>query len=164
MTKNLLGSLLLLCALLFATGGYAQDDQKKKDDEILKEYFKKNHIKAQKTPSGLYYTINKKGTGDNAKVGQNVTMNYLGKFMDGKQFDANMDANYQPVAGRQPFTFNLGRHQVISGWDEGVQLLNKGSRATLYLPSGLAYGPNGRGGIPPNSILIFDVEVMGIAN
>ena len=66
-------------------------------------------------------------------------MNYLGKFLDGKKFDGNVDENY--VSTRQVLTFNLGVGQVIKGWDEGVQLLNPGCRATLYIPSGLAYGP-----------------------
>ncbi len=105
--------------------------------------------------------MNRKGSGANAKAGQSVSMLYLGKTLDGQQFDANMDANYK--ATRSPFTFTLGAHQVISGWDEGVALLNKGSRATLYLPSGMAYGAAGAGGrIGPNAVLIFDVEVEDI--
>jgi FKBP-type peptidyl-prolyl cis-trans isomerase FkpA len=161
MIKNVLGSLLLICTVLFATTGHAQD-QKTIDDKILTEYFTKNHIKAQKTPSGLYYTIKKKGSGENAKPGQQVNMNYIGKFLDGKKFDANVDESYQPVNGRTIFSFKLGAHQVISGWDEGVQLLNKGCRATLYLPSALAYGPGGTGPIPANSVLVFDVELVSM--
>lgn len=161
MTKNLLGSFLLVCTVFFAITGYAQD-QNAKDEKILTEYFAKNHIKATRTPSGLYCTIKKKGTGENAKPGQQVSMNYLGKFMDGNKFDGNVDENYQPVNGRTAFNFTLGVGQVIKGWDEGVQLLNTGCRATLYLPSSIAYGPNGGGPIPPNSILVFDVELLSI--
>jgi len=156
--KNLLVTLLLTCGAISA---FAQD-QKAIDDKILTEYFTKNHIKATKTPSGLYYTIVKKGSGENAKAGQQVAMNYLGKFLDGKQFDANVDENYKPVNGRTAFSFTLGVGQVIKGWDEGVQLLNPGCRAVLYIPSGLAYGPSGRGPIAANSILVFNVELLSI--
>ena len=157
MTKTIFGSLLFVLITLTVTAVKAQD-QKAVDDKILAEYFAKNHIKATKTSSGLYYTINKKGNGPNAKVGQQVTMLYYGYFLDGKRFDGNMDKDYKPAGN--PFTFPLGMHRVITGWDEGVQLLNPGCRATLYLPSGLAYGPSGSGPIPPNAVLAFDVELV----
>jgi FKBP-type peptidyl-prolyl cis-trans isomerase len=163
MIKNVLGSLLLVCAMFASFTGMAQD-QKLIDEKILTEYFAKNKIKAMRTPSGLYYTISKKGTGENAKAGKQVTMNYIGKFLDGKKFDGNVDENFAPAGGRTPLTFTLGVGQVIKGWDEGVQLLNKGARGTLYIPSGLAYGPGGRGPIPPNSILMFDVELLSMAD
>jgi len=158
MIKNLLGTLLLACA---AICGYAQD-QNATDQKILTDYFAKNHIKATRTPSGLYYTIIKKGSGENAKPGQQVNMNYLGKFLDGKKFDGNVDENFKLVDGRSAFSFKLGVGQVIRGWDEGVQLLNPGCRAVLYLPSSLAYGANGGGPIPANAILMFNVELLSI--
>jgi len=161
MVKNIIGSLFLAGIMLVAGTAFAQD-QASKDDQVLKEYFAKNHIKANKTPSGLYYTINKKGEGENAKPGQQVSMNYIGKFLDGKKFDGNVDENGNPVNGRTAFRFTLGMGQVIRGWDEGIQLLNKGCKATLYLPSGIAYGAGARGPIPANSILVFDVEVLGM--
>ncbi len=130
------------------------------DDKLLKDYFTKNNITATKTASGLYYVITQKGLGNNAMPGNKVTMNYTGKLLDGKVFDSNTDPSKGHV---QPFTFNLGAGQVIKGWDEGVQLLKLGSKGTLYIPSALAYGPQGAGGaIPPNAVLIFDVEVTGI--
>ena len=88
-------------------------------------------------------------------------MLYYGYTLDGQKFDANMDKNYTPTGN--PFTFNLGTHMVIAGWDEGIQLLNKGCGATLYLPSGLAYGPRGNGPIKPNAVLAFDVEVVSMS-
>ena len=159
MSKTIFSSLLLLCSVLFATTAFAQD-QAKVDDDILKAYFKKNKIKATKTATGLYYVIHKPGEGETAKKGAKVGMNYLGRFLDGKKFDGNIDENFAPVPGRQVLNFTLGIGQVIQGWDEGIQLLSKGSRATLYIPSHLAYGPNGRPSIPPNAILMFDVEVV----
>ena len=159
MTKTILGSLLLICTMFVSNKGIAQG-QSAIDDKILTEYFAKNKIKATKTSSGLYYTISKKGTGANAKAGQQVSMNYLGKFLDGKKFDGNVDENYTPVAGRDLLKFKLGIRQVIAGWDEGIQLLNPGTRGTLYIPSGLAYGPGGRGPIGPNAVLVFNVELV----
>jgi len=102
--------------------------------------------------------ISKPGTGPNAAAGQKVTVNYTGINMAGETFDSNVDPKFNHV---EPFNFDLGNHSVIAGWDEGVALLNKGSKATLYIPSGLAYGPMARGPqIPANSILIFDIELL----
>ena len=137
-------------------------DQASADDKLLKDYFEKNHIEAKKTNTGLYYAISQKGTGDFMKPGKKVSMNYTGKTMDGKVFDSNTDPKFGHV---QPFQFQLGAGQVIRGWDEGVQLLQMGSKGTLYIPSALGYGPSGMGSaIPPNAVLIFDVEVTGANN
>ena len=129
------------------------------DDKKLKDYFEKNNLHPVKTSSGLYYLITKQGTGDNAKAGDKVSMNYIGKFMDGRIFDKNVDSNF---VGTSPLTFPLGEHRVIEGWDEGISYLNKGSRATFFLPSSVAYGERGNQGIPPNTILVFDVELTNI--
>jgi FKBP-type peptidyl-prolyl cis-trans isomerase len=161
MYTKAINHLLLFYALFIGYHSFAQapTDQAKKDDKILTDYFKKNKIKPLKTASGLYYTIKKKGTGPNAKPRQTVSMNYLGKFLDGNKFDANVDDKFNNI---RPFSFTLGVGQVIKGWDEGVQLLNNGSRATLYIPSDLAYGPSGRGPIPPSAVLVFEVGVLSI--
>jgi FKBP-type peptidyl-prolyl cis-trans isomerase len=129
------------------------------DDMMLQEYFKSNNIKATKTASGMYYKIDKAGTGPNVKAGQKVTVNYTGKLLDGTKFDSNTDSAFQHV---QPFSFNVGQGMVIKGWDEGLQLMNKGSKGVLYIPSTMAYGDRGQGPIKPNSVLIFDVEVTDI--
>lgn len=136
-------------------------EQAKIDDRQLQDYFAKNNIKATKTASGLYYSVTTKGTGPNAAAGKKVTMNYTGRLIDGKAFDSNVDPKFNHVS---PFTFTLGQGQVIRGWDEGVQLMNLGTKGTLYIPSGLGYGASGAGGgaIPANAVLIFDVEVAGI--
>ena len=131
------------------------------EEKQLKDYFAKNNLKAEKTQSGLYYTITKQGTGENAHGGQKVSMNYTGKLLNGTVFDSNVDPKFNHV---QPFDFTLGAGQVIRGWDEGVALLKQGSKATLYIPSALGYGEQGAGGaIPPNAVLLFDVEVLNIA-
>jgi FKBP-type peptidyl-prolyl cis-trans isomerase/Tetratricopeptide repeat len=106
------------------------------------------------TPSGLTYLITKKGSGRQPKQGETVIINYTGTLTNGVKFDSSHDRN-------QPFSFKLGVGQVIKGWDEGVAKLGVGDQAILVIPSKLAYGPRGAGGvIPPDATLIFVVEVL----
>ena len=152
-----------------AKQGQMQEEMKAKaaqqmpvDDKILQDYFAKNSIKAEKTASGLYYTIQKPGGGAQITKGQTVSMKYTGKTLDGKAFDSNIDTTVGHH-GTEPLVFSVGQGQMIPGVDEGVALLKKGTKATLYLPSPLAYGaqspsPN----VAPNSILIFDVEITEV--
>jgi len=104
----------------------------------------------QITASGLKYVIIEQGTGPQPKPGDQVTVKYTGKLEDGTVFDS----------GTIPFTLGVGA--VIPGWDEGIALLNEGGKATLIIPSELAYGPQGNGPIPPNATLIFDVELQDV--
>lgn len=136
------------------------EQQRSVDDKILQDYFTSGNIKATKTASGLYYLIEKEGTGATAKPGQAVTVNYTGRTMDGNIFDSNVD----PAMGHpEPFTFVLGQGQVIQGWDEGVALFKKGTKAKLFIPSTLAYGQNSPSpAIPADAVLIFDIEVLKI--
>jgi FKBP-type peptidyl-prolyl cis-trans isomerase len=158
MNKIVTTLVLLIASMLsvFAQQGKSQADI---DDALLQKYFKDNKINATKTASGLYYIITQKGTGENAKEGQTVSVNYTGKTIDGKAFDSSTDAEFGHVA---PYSFPLGKHQVIPGWDEGIALLNKGAKGVLYIPSGLAYGPisPNPSRIPANAIMIFDVELV----
>ncbi len=131
------------------------------DDKTLQDYFAKNNIKAQKTASGLYYTIQKPGSGEQITAGQTVSVKYTGKTLDGKVFDTNVDTSISHHG--DPLTFTVGQGQMIPGMDEGVALLKKGSKATLYMPSPLAYGERSPGPtIAPNSILTFEVEVTEV--
>jgi FKBP-type peptidyl-prolyl cis-trans isomerase FkpA len=127
----------------------------------IEEYLKSNNISNfKKTASGLFYVIHKSGNGANPNSGQKVTVNYTGKLLNGKVFDSNTDPKFQHV---QPFDVTVGQGSVIPGWDEGLLLFNKGTKATLYIPSNLGYGPRGAGAdIPANAILIFDIEVLDI--
>ncbi len=108
----------------------------------------------------MYYTISKEGTGENITAGSNVTINYTGKFLDGTAFDSNVDPKFRHA---EPFTTQIGVGRVIPGWDKGVLLLKKGTVATLYIPSGMAYGASASGPIAANTILLFDVEVVNVA-
>tara|TARA_Y100000996_G_scaffold138210_1_gene105314 strand:- start:5631 stop:6506 length:876 start_codon:yes stop_codon:yes gene_type:complete len=124
------------------------------DLELIENYLKENNIDAMKSESGLHYVITEKGNGDNAASGDNVTVHYTGMLLNGEKFDSSLDRN-------QPFSFQLGQGMVIRGWDEGITYFNKGASGTLYIPSTLGYGSSGAGGvIPPNAILIFEIQVL----
>jgi FKBP-type peptidyl-prolyl cis-trans isomerase len=108
------------------------------------------------TTSGLRYKILQKGNGKQATKGAKVSVHYKGQLLDGTVFDSSYKR-------KQPLDFNVGVGQVISGWDEGIQLLQVGAKARLVIPSNLGYGERGAGGvIPPNATLIFDVELMDV--
>jgi tetratricopeptide (TPR) repeat protein len=108
------------------------------------------------TESGLKYIVIKKGKGKKSVNGRVAEVHYTGWLIDGKKFDSSRDRN-------ETFEFTLGGRQVIKGWDEGVALMRIGDQFRLILPPELAYGPNGAGEIiPPNSTLIFDVELLGV--
>jgi len=104
-------------------------------------------------PSGLRYEILKAGDGDYPKPTETVTVNYTGKLINGSVFDSS-------IARGKPAEFRLD--QVIPGWSEGIQKINKGGKIKLYIPPQLAYGDSGRPGIPPGSTLIFEVELIDI--
>ena len=110
----------------------------------------------EKTASGLRYNIIQKGKGKQATKGAMVSVHYKGQLADGTVFDSS-------YARKQPIEFAVGVGQVISGWDEGIQLLKVGDKARMVIPSDLAYGSRGAGGvIPPDATLIFDVELMNV--
>ena len=134
-------------------------DQDKKDEATLQDYLKKNNLtQTKKTPSGVYIIVTQPGTGLNAKPGQNVSVKYRGTLLDGKEFDASAKH-----PGGAPFPFTLGRGAVIPGWDDAIQQLNKGSKATILIPSSLAYGKAGSPpAIPADSPLRFDIELVDV--
>ena len=114
------------------------------------------------TPSGLQYADLQVGTGTEATAGKVVAVHYTGWLTDGKRFDTSHDPNL-PMARQQPFTFTLGRSEVIKGWDEGVAGMQVGGKRQLVIPPGLAYGERGAGGvIPPGATLVFEVELIEV--
>ena len=102
---------------------------------------------------------NSVSTGEAAKTGDTVAMNYTGRLQNGTVFDSNVDPKFQHV---EPFTFTLGAGQVIAGWDEGIVGMKVGEKKTLVIPPSKAYGPNDYGPIPGNSTLTFEVELLAI--
>jgi FKBP-type peptidyl-prolyl cis-trans isomerase len=105
------------------------------------------------TPSGLICIISEKGSGPKPVIGKRVTVHYTGTFVDGKQFDSSRKGS--------PLEFRIGKGEVIRGWDEGIAMLNTGTKAKLIIPSELAYGEAGYPGvIPPRSTLVFEIELI----
>lgn len=139
------------------------ENQKKQEAEIAKmgeaekpkldQYLMENKITTLPTASGLIFIETQKGKGSaHPKATDEVTVHYTGTLLDGTKFDSSVDRG-------QPATFPLS--QVIPGWTEAIQLMTKGSKAKLIIPSNLGYGPRGAGGqIPPFSSLIFEVELL----
>lgn len=138
------------------------DNQKKQEAEMaamqdaekpkLDAYLAENKITTTPTASGLIFIETQKGKGkDHPKASDVVTVHYTGTLLDGTKFDSSLDRG-------EPTTFPL--NQVIPGWTEAIQLMTKGSKAKLIIPSALGYGPRGGGPIPPFSTLVFDVELI----
>lgn len=116
---------------------------------------KVKHPKTITTTSGLEYTITEKGNGKKAENGDKITVNYTGKLTNDTVFDSSIPRG-------QPFEFKLGAGQVIKGWDEAFALLQEGDKATIKLPSTIAYGEKAMGKIPANATLIFDIELLKV--
>ena len=125
---------------------------RKNGEAFLTENAKREGIKG--TESGLQYEVLESGKGDSPKASDNVEVHYTGKLIDGTVFDSSVERGV-------PASF--GVTQVIPGWVEALQLMHEGDKWRLYIPSDLAYGPNGAGGvIGPNMTLIFDVELLRV--
>jgi FKBP-type peptidyl-prolyl cis-trans isomerase len=127
-----------------------------KDSADLMKWIKDNNLKdVHKTASGLYYVIQKRGTGDTLKPGQTADVNYVGKRMDGFIFDSSKD--------RGPYPVQIGVSSVIYGWTEGLLHFRKGDGGLLIIPSYLAYGPQSPSAdIPANTPLIFEISIHDV--
>lgn len=138
---------------------YLTDLQKKAEEAARaagKQFLEENKKNAdvKETASGLQYVIEKEGEGAQPSAEDEVTVHYTGKLLDGTVFDSSVNRG-------EPATFPLNR--VIPGWTEGVQLMKEGAKYTFFIPSDLAYGPQGvPGAIPPHSTLIFEVELIKV--
>jgi FKBP-type peptidyl-prolyl cis-trans isomerase len=133
-----------------------QAEQAKINKEESEKFFAENAKRegVKTTPSGLQYKIVEPGTGISPKEKDTVVVHYKGTFLNGKVFDSSIDRG-------QPAEFPL--NQVIKGWTEGLQLLKEGGKATLFIPSNLAYGEQGAGGvIGPGQALIFEVNLIKV--
>lgn len=134
----------------------------------LQAYISENDIQATPTASGLIFISKKEGTGKQAEAGKKVKVHYEGKLLNGTYFDTSVEevakANglYDERRGYTPFEFTLGQGQVIRGWDEGIAMLKEGGKATLIIPSSIAYGASARPTIPAFSTLVFDVELIEV--
>lgn len=147
----------------------ASKEQMDTDIALIDEYLAAEGIEALTTEEGLRYVILEEGTGPKPQVGQTVRVDYTGNVLNGPMFDTSVEEDakaggkYNAARTYQPFEFPLGRGQVIQGWDIGIGLLNEGTKARLFIPSPLAYGPRQRSAeITANAILVFDVTLVEV--
>ncbi len=130
--------------------------QAQKDENLLIDYAVEKNLDVKRTDSGLYYIIHKEGMGPNLVHNQPTKAHYQGYTLDGKVFDSSHKRGV-------PISFNVG--QMIPGWNEALKFMNAGTKAQLLIPSGLAYGKRGFPGlIAPDTPLVFDLEVLPLAN
>jgi len=126
------------------------------EDAALASYIQTNNIPAKlDTATGLYYQVVQEGTGPKPRRGNKVVVHYTGHLLNGEIFDSSRDSG-------EPFDFIIGQGHVIEGWDEGIPFMKKGEKGILYIPSYRGYGAQRAGSIPPNSTLIFEVELLDI--
>ena len=134
----------------------AEKENAMKENEMIAKYIAEKQITPSKSSSGLMYIISEPGTGEQAQAGKTVKVHYTGRLLDGTKFDSSLDRS-------DPIEFKLGQGMVIKGWDEGIALLKVGGKALLIIPSNLAYGSRGAGGvIPPFSPLTYEVELVSV--
>ncbi|MBI1308027.1 MAG: peptidylprolyl isomerase [Bacteroidetes bacterium] len=124
-------------------------DQMKKDQEAIDAWLTENKLNSVKTDSGLHYIETKEGEGGHPAGNSDVTVNYKGSLLNGHVFDETKT---------KPATFNL--QGLIEGWKEGIPMMKKGGKATLVVPSALGYGSQATSGIPANSVLVFEIELV----
>lgn len=140
-----------LAAQTAASQAQATTQPTSNDVNFLKENASKPNVKT--TASGLQYTVDKAGTGKQPKATDTVRVHYEGKLVNGQVFDSS-------IARGEPVEFGL--NQVIPGWTEGLQLMKEGAEYTFYIPAELGYGAEDKGVIPPNSTLIFKVQLIKV--
>ena len=137
----------------------ATTDERRRDKELAameeqQSVIDKQFPDAVSTPSGLKYIVVEEGDGGNSPAkGTTVKAHYTGKLLDGKKFDSSYDRG-------EPISFPVGAGRVIKGWDEAFLSMTKGEKRILIIPPALGYGPSGRGPIPPNATMVFDVELV----
>ncbi len=153
--RYLLLLILPLLVLAAACGKKCNEEKQVNiDDSTILKFISDKGIVAQKHPSGIYYQILSTGTGNlSYTANTTVSTKYVGRLLDGSVFDG-------PTS--QPITFQLGG--VITGWQIGIPLIQKGGKIRLLIPSGLAYGCDGQGPIPSNAVLDFEVELVNATN
>lgn len=144
-----------------------KEEQSQIDESLIKEFIVNNNYEAESTDEGVHYVILKKGNGQFPTAGNEVSVNYTVRRLDGVLVDTSSEelarANNQYSERRTyaPYTFTLGAQGTIQGWNIGIPKFSKGGGGRLLVPSEFAYGPRGRGAeVPPNTVLVFDIELV----
>ncbi len=144
---------------------------KKQEPIKIQKYIADNNLKVTKTDSGLYYTIATNGVGIKPVTGDTVVVNYTLRYTNGKAVETSVKADaikyklpINPMNPYKPIRFALGTKGMIQGWDQGLRLLNKGSKALFIIPSSLAYGEQGNQQVQPFTTLVFDIELVDIVH
>ncbi len=145
----------LICLFFISCGDDDEQitDYREINDQEIQDYLEANNLEAQTSDSGLYYIIEEEGTGEQPTTSSTVTVAYRGYFLNGNIFDQSTDSGA---------TFGL--RQVIPGWTEGITYFSEGGSGTLFVPAHLGYGSYDFRGIPGGSVLIFDIELIDVAN
>lgn len=147
---TLLAALFALAFFSCKDDTLSPEEQFQEDIRIIRQYLTDNNLTADSTASGLHYIITQEGFGDHPNLQDSVTVKYKGYLTDGTVFDQTDDGK----------TAKFALSGLITGWQEGIPLLKKTGKGTFFLPSALGYGPIGIGSIPPNSVLIFEIELV----
>lgn len=135
--------------------GYANEQRYEKEKNEIRAYLQKNNLTGTPTASGLYYIAKRTGTGARAVSGKTVKVHYNGTLLDGTKFDSSYDRG-------EPIVFELGKGQMIKGWEEGIAMMNVGSKGLLIIPYDLGYGSGSMGLIPAFGTLVFEVELLEV--
>lgn len=160
MKKYVIAALVLLLVGCSEDNILSYEDQLKKDLKAIDTYLDKNGIVATEDATGLRIVVDQVGTGLFPVLTSKLTVKYKGLFLNGTVFDES-----KPDASGQVQPFQTPLSGLIEGWQIAFgKYIAKGGKATLYIPSGLAYGRAGRGSIPSNANLIFEVELIGFTN
>jgi FKBP-type peptidyl-prolyl cis-trans isomerase len=143
---------ILAALILVLSSCLKENNQPEADDQLIVNYLSANKLTATKDPSGLYYIMNVAGTGTAPTATSTVEVKYKGSLINGTVFDQ--------TASDKTFTYALSG--LILGWQIGIPLMKEGGKATLFIPSRLGYGSQNLGTIPPNSVLIFEIELIDV--
>ncbi|MBK9105611.1 MAG: FKBP-type peptidyl-prolyl cis-trans isomerase [Saprospiraceae bacterium] len=147
MKSNSLTFILCLLAGTFSIISCNKEDQPEIDQQLIEDFIAEHNLDADSTSSGLYYVIDVPGSADHPTLSDEVTVSYVGFLLNGDIFDSAPN-----------ITFPL--NQVIAGWQEGIPLFGRGGKGLLIIPSRLAYGEQARVGIPANSVLAFEINLI----
>ncbi len=141
----------LFTVLTLTTISCKKESQADIDDKKILDYASEHNLDLESHESGIYYIVEKEGTGTaHPNFNSQIVAHYKGTFLDDEEFDSSI--------GGAPLSFKLG--QVIEGWQIAIPLMKKGEKTKFFIPSKLAYGEQGSGSVPGNTVLIFDIELI----